>query len=271
MNKLVIITKNKQTYFIERLIKEVGDGQAVLFDPWSDLTLPDADYYLIRTTGVYGSDLDLMMIQGLPQDRVINPIMTLKNFRSKSAQYTWFDEQDFPALHWIPLQGADLLIVERFFRLYPQVVVKPLIGQGGWGIEVFTWATFKSWWKKKKGKDESYLMQPLISGARELRYFFIKNTFNLCIERKAKSGIAANFKLHGSAVQTDLPAEFQDMVDRLIESSGALYGAIDLFIDEGRPVILELNTVPGIEQLEEVTGLNIIQKLLSANFFCHKS
>lgn len=271
MNKLVIIAKNKQTYFIEKLTKEVGGDNARLFDPWIDLEMPVADHYLVRTTGVYGSELDLLMLQGLPQDRVINPLEALKNFRSKSVQYSWFDEHDFPALHWLPLQGTDLLTIERFFRLYPRVVVKPLIGQGGWGIEVLTWATFKSWWKKKKGRDESYLIQPLISGARELRYFFIKNTFNVCLERKSKSGIAANFKLQGSAIQTELPAEFQEMIDQLIEMSGALYGAIDLLIDDGRPVILELNTVPGIEQLEEVTGLNIIQKLLSANFFCHKS
>jgi glutathione synthase/RimK-type ligase-like ATP-grasp enzyme len=270
MNKLVIITKNRQTYFIESLIKEVGEDKVKMFNPWMDLELPAGENYLVRTTGVYGSDLDLMMLQSLPQEKVINPLAALKKFRSKSAQYLWFEELDFPLLHWLPLKGTDLLTIEKFFRLYPNVVVKPLVGQGGWGIEALTWATFKTWWKKRKGRDEDYLIQPLITGARELRYFFIKNTFALTLERKSKTGIAANFKLQGSAFETQLPAELQETIDRLIEKSGALYGAIDLLIDDGTPVILELNTVPGIEQLEKVTGLNVIQKLLSANFFCHK-
>lgn len=269
MNKLVIIAKNPKTYFIERLIKEVGE-RVELFNPWTDLEMPTGENYLVRTTGVYGNDLDLMMVQSLPQERVINPLESLKRFRSKSVQYTWFEELDFPVLHWLPLKGTDLLTIEKFFRLYPKAVVKPLNGQGGWGIEVLTWATFKSWWKKRQGRDENYLIQPLVTGARELRCFFIKNSFMVTLERKSKSGIAANFKQQGVALVTELPAEVQETINRLIDKSGVLYGAIDLFIDDGRPVILELNTVPGIEQLEKVTGFNIIHKLLSANFFCHK-
>ena len=268
MNKLVILAKNKQTYFIKRLIKEVGDDNVVLFDPWSDIILPEAENYLIRTTGVHKNDLDLLMIQALPQDRVINPLPALKRFRSKSSQYTWMDEQVLPALHWLPLKGANQLNVEKFFRMYPEAVVKPLIGQGGWGIEVLTWESYKGWWKKKQGKDEDYLIQPFIKGARELRHFFIKDHYSVTLERKALTGIAANFKQQGSAVETQLPAEFLPAINRLIEKSGALYGAIDLIIDQNRLNILELNTVPGIEQLEQVTGVNIIEKLLSSKFFC---
>lgn len=270
MNKLVIITKNPQTYFNERLIKEVGQDHVQLFNPWSDILLPEADHYVVRTTGVYGSDLDLMIAQALPQEKLINPLASLKRFRSKPAQYAWFEELDFPTLHWLPLKGMDLITIEKFFRLYPQVIVKPLIGQGGWGIESLTWATFKSWWKKKKGRDEDYLIQPYIQGARELRYFFIQGGFSAILERSARSGIAANFRAQGMATQATLPPAFQETIDRIIEKSGALYGAIDLFIDDGRLIILELNTVPGIEQLEQITGINIINKLLSANFFCQK-
>jgi glutathione synthase/RimK-type ligase-like ATP-grasp enzyme len=268
MNKLVIIAKNSKTYFIDRLIKEVGNVE--LFNPWTDMTLPVADHYVMRTTGVYRSDLDLMIAQALPQERIINSLVALKRFRSKSSQYTWFEELDFPVLHWLALKGTDLITIEKFFRLYPSVVVKPLVGQGGWGIEVLTWKTFKTWWKKRKGRDEDYLIQPFIKGARELRYFFIKDTFSVTLERKFRSGVAANFKLQGTAFTTELPEEFKELVNRVVDSSRALYGAIDLLIDDGHLIILELNTVPGIEQLEQVTGLNIIQKLLSANFFCHK-
>ena len=147
MNKLVIIAKNSKTYFIDRLTKEVGDVE--LFNPWTDMTLPVADHYVMRTTGVYRSDLDLMIAQALPQERIINSLVALKRFRSKSSQYTWFEELDFPVLHWLPLKGTDLLTIEKFFRLYPSVVVKPLVGQGGWGIEVLTWKTFRTWWKKR--------------------------------------------------------------------------------------------------------------------------
>jgi glutathione synthase/RimK-type ligase-like ATP-grasp enzyme len=270
MNKLVVLTKNSETYFIKRLIEEVGQSRVQLFNPWADAILPEAESYLMRTTGVYGNDLDLLIAQSLPQERIMNPLPTLRRFRSKSVQYLWFEELDFPLLHWLPLKGTDLLTIEKFFRLYPEAVVKPLKGQGGWGVEVLKWSTFKSWWKKKQGKDEDYLIQPFIKGARELRYFFIKDGLHLTLERKARSGITANFKTQGSASVTQLPVEFQATIDRLIEKSGAYYGAIDLFIDDGNLIILELNTVPGVEQLEQVSGLNIIRELLKCQFFLPK-
>lgn len=241
-------------------MEEVGEGVAC-FNPWLDLMLPEAPVYLSRCTGVYGNDLDLMFLKTLPPEKIFNPLSALHRFRSKPSQYTWMEEKGFPCLPWLPLEGMDLIQVERFFRLYPRSVVKPTIGQGGWGVEELNWDRFRSWWKKRKGKDEKYLLQPLISEARELRYFFIKDKFSVVLERKSKSGISANFQKQGSALVAQLPEEFQTTIETLIKESGALYGAIDLFIEDGRLIILELNTVPGIEQLEKVSGINIMRPL----------
>ena len=262
-NKLCVIAKNKETYFVKRLMEEVG--QVELFDPWSDYLLPEANFYLVRTTGIYRNDLDLMFIKSLPTNKVVNPYDALKRFRAKPAQFDWFDEKDIPSLPWMSIKGGDLINIERFFRLYPKVVVKPHVGQGGWGIEALTWEEFKSWWKKKKGVDEDYLIQPLVRDARELRYFFIQGQRPIVFERTAKSGIVANFQREGAATVVDFPTEHQAGIDQLVTSSGAHYGAIDLFIhDDGRLSILELNTVPGIQQLEKVSGQNVMKLLLAS-------
>lgn len=263
MNKLCVVAKNKDTYFVKRLMEEVG--QVDLFDPWSDFLLPEADFYLVRTTGIYRNDLDLMFIKSIPTNKVVNPYNALKRFRSKNSQFDWFEEKDVPCLPWMSLKGGDMIAIERFFRLYPKVVVKPLVGQGGWGIEALTWDEFKSWWKKKKGVDEDYLIQPLVRDARELRYFFIKGQSPIVFERTAKSGIVANFQREGAATVIEFPAEHQATIDELISASEAHYGAIDLFIhDDGRLSILELNTVPGIQQLEKVSGHNVMKLLLES-------
>lgn len=261
MNKICVIAKNKSTYFINRLIEEVGQIQ--VFDPWSDFEFPEAEKYIVRTTGIYRNDLDLMMMKSLPRERVINSHEVLSRFRTKSSQYIWFEEHNFSSLPWIPLKGTDLVTVEKFFRLYPEAVVKPLAGQGGWGIEVLTWDSYKSW-KKKKGTDEDYLLQPFIKEAIELRYFFLKGHAPVILERTAKTGIAANFQRQGSATVTKLPTEFQKEIDDVIMKSGAHYGAMDLLIKDGRLIVLELNAVPGIEQLEKVSGLNVMGMFLTS-------
>jgi glutathione synthase/RimK-type ligase-like ATP-grasp enzyme len=261
MNKIAVVAKNKSTYFIRRLIEEVGQD-VVLFDPWSDLEFPQASKYLVRTTGVYGNDLDLLMLKAVAADKIVNPLSVLQRFRSKNSQYEWFDEKGIPHLHWIFVKGSDLITVEKFFRLYPELIVKPLRGQGGWGVEALTWDKYKSW-KKNKGQDEDYLLQPFIKNATEYRYFFMKDSAPIVLERTSKSGVAANFQREGAAKLSDLPLEFQPMMENLIQKSGANYGAVDLIVQDGRPYVLELNAVPGIEQLEKVSGQNIMKELLS--------
>lgn len=262
MNKLCVVAKNKETYFIKRLIEEVGEGVA-LFDPWSDFMLPEADIYLARTSGVYKNDLDLMMLSSLPENKVINSVKSLKRFRSKSSQYTWYDEENHPCLPWMSLKNADPLNVEKFFRLYPEVLVKPDLGQGGWGIEVFRFEAFSGWWKKKKKEgDLDYLIQPYKKGATEYRYFFIKGADPIVLERKAKSGVSANFKQEGEATLTSFPIEHQAQLDRVIYHAGVDYGALDILVDEYGMQILELNTVPGVEQLEKVSGFNVLKLIL---------
>lgn len=267
MNKLAIVTKNPQTYFVKRLIEEVGHS-ALLFNPWQDTLFPEADQFLVRTTGVYGSDLDLLMLQSLDVNQVINPLLALRRFRSKTSQYLWFEENNFPVAPWISLKNVELVTVEKFFRLFPDAIVKPNYGQGGWGVQSLKWDNFKSWWKKKAGIDEDYLLQAHVKGATELRYFFIANEFSFVLERTAKTGVAANYSASGTAIVSSLPAGFQSLIDQLIHLSGAQYGALDLLIEGNQLTILELNSVPGIEQLETLSGLNIIRKLLSAKFFC---
>lgn len=261
MNKICIIAKNKKTYFVEKLTEKIKDG-VFIFDPWSDLVLPEADHYIVRTTGVYGSDLDLLILQSLPAEKIFNPLDTLKVFRSKNNQFAWFEKNNVEILPWLDLKESNAVTVEKFFRLYPFCVVKPLIGQGGWGVEILTWETFRTW-KKKKGNDLSYLLQPLIREAREFRYFFIKNRESLILERRAKSGIAANFHRGGDATLSTLPEKFKRELERIVTLSGACYGAIDLFIDENRMTVLELNTVPGFEQIEKISQKDLIKDFMS--------
>lgn len=260
--KIAVIAKNKETYFIKRLIEEVGHGLPC-FDPWSDVEFPQADTYLVRTTGVYGSDLDLLILKGVAPQKVVNSLTGLSIFRSKSHQYEWLDEQNFPVLPWLVLKGADSITVEKFFRLYPEAVAKPLCGQGGWGVEGVNWDNFRQW-KKKKGPDEGYLLQPFVKDSPEFRYFFIKGVSSVVLERKSKSGIAANFQKGGEAKLSGLPAGSETMIHELVEKSGLHYGAIDIIFQHGKPLILEVNSVPGFEQVEKVSGLNLVKKLLGS-------
>lgn len=260
MKRITVIAKNKETYFIKRLMEEVGE-QVKLFDPWSDIDFPEADLYIARTTGVYNSDLDLLIAKSLPAEKLINPYPVLKLFRDKKTQYSWFEEKDISCTPWISLAGQSEITIEKFFRLYPFSVVKPVIGQGGWGIELLTWENFRQW-KKKKGADDSWILQAYVRDAVEYRIFFMKNEEVIVLKRTAQTGITANFRTQGKASVDTFPDEYKEELEKLIHLSGAKYGAIDCLVRDGRCYFLELNVVPGIEQVENLSGHNIIKKLL---------
>lgn len=262
MNNICVFAKNKSTYFVRRIMEEAPDRVA-LFNPWADVNLPVADTYLVRTTGVYHSDLDLLILSSLPADKIVNTLPVLKRFRGKCSQYQWMESCDIPVPPWVYLNGLDQVSIEKFFRLYPKGVVKPNFGQGGWGIEAMSWERYRSW-ARKRAQDQDYLLQQFISSAVEYRIFFIRGLCEIVLKRHSPQSLAANFRAGGAAQTASLPSPLRPVVDEVIHKSQAHYGAIDVLEHDGSSFVLEVNAVPGIEQLESISGQNVIKLILQS-------
>lgn len=256
MNKYCVIARNFKTSFIKRLSEEVGDELA-FFNPWEDEVLPKARIYFFRSTAIHGSDLDLKSLSRLPENSLlINPEQSLRAFRTKETQYAQGLHEPFQPIPWLSLLGRSLDEARGFAETQGPVVVKPIRGQQGWGVERLTSETLCDWWKKRT--DDEYLLQRFIPG-RELRLFFIRDQY-LLLQRRGEE--TANFARGGSAEACELPRELKALADIFIGNSGAFYGAIDLMESGGKFYFLELNLAPGIEQLEAVTGENVIELLI---------
>lgn len=252
MNKLCVFSRNQETYFMKRLSEEVGD--VLVFDPWKDSALPQASSYLIRTPGVYGDDRDLDLLKN-SQSPVINPVPTHELLRDKDRQFRFLDRRGFHLIDWAMLDDR------KGFSLPEKILIKPVRGQGGWGIRVMDRSEFSEW--EKTTSDRSWIIQPFLENLREFRLFFCGHE-EILLEREG--GVAANFRQGGKARVVSLPPELSELGEEIRDVTGARYGAIDLFADGDRYLILEINPVPGIEQLEQLTKVNIIQKILSLTF-----
>ena len=262
MNKLLVVAKNPETYFIKRLIKEVGQDKVMLFNPWKDAAPTGYSCVLFRSFGVYQSDKDLEFAKecGAP---VLNPVSTIERFRSKSSQYHFFNQHGYPSLPWTALKD--------WRQAHGRFLVKPDFGQGGWGIEVLDGPGMNKFCEEQTLKNDlSWIIQPFVE-APEYRIFFMGSERYVLKRAPTQEACAANFAQNGKAELVSMPQHLSIIVEPLIHSSGAYYGAVDLLDPASGPVILELNAVPGIEQLELLTGLNLIQHLLTANFFCQIS
>ena len=249
MNKLCVVTRNQETYFIKRLTEEVRE--LVFWNPWENAGLPDAETYLVRTSGVYGDDRDLDLLRNSPHT-VINPVSSHELLRDKAKQFLFLERKGFHLIPWNTLDGRGDFLPEK-------ILIKPIRGQGGWGIRVMNQEEFLKW--EKKTTDRSWLVQPYLENVKELRLFFCGDE-EVLLERTGE--IAANFTQGGSARMIPVPSELSELGEEIRMITGLRYGAIDLFeTEKGEHLILEINPVPGIEQLEKVSGLNIVRKVIS--------
>lgn len=274
MNKILVLAKNKKTYFIKRLIEVVGLERLILFDPWSEAPPKDTDIekILVRTTGVYTPQEDLTFLKSQTfTAHIINPLESLEIFRSKLNQYKYFQQQNISHFPWLNLLESEEEELVSFLRKHPaeRYLIKPHRGQGGWGIETFTSQEILNWFRARKSSegDLEYLLQIYYENVPELRFFFIGEDYSITLQRQKTPGHAqANFGQGGEAHQVEDHPEFWPLLKKIRSDFPLSYGAIDALLIKGRPVILEVNTTPGIEQLEQVSGQNVMKRL-TAKFF----
>ncbi len=248
MNKLCVVARNQETYFCKRLTEEVGNVH--YWNPWNNDSLPATEKILIRTPGVYGDDRDLELLKKYPVD-IINPVSTHELLRDKARQFQFLKRKGF---HLIPWETLD----QRGDFLPEKILIKPIRGQGGWGIRVMDQKEFLKW--ESETSDRSWIVQPYLENVREFRLFFCGDE-EFLLERSGV--IAANFKQGGKARLIPIPFSLSELGEEIRLLTGASYGAIDLFERNGQHLILEINPVPGVEQLEQITGQNIVRKVLS--------
>ena len=249
MNKLCVVTRNQETYFIKRLTEEVGD--VVFWNPWHSRSVPPSHNILIRSPGVYGDDRDLDLVKACHGHNIINPVSTHELLRDKPRQFHFLEKKGFHLIPWRTLDGRGDFLPEK-------ILIKPIRGQGGWGIRIMNSGEFLSW--EQETTDRSWIVQPFLENVRELRLFFCGDE-EFLLERKGS--VAANFKQGGEARLISLPPALSELGEEIRFLTGAFYGAVDLFEVEGQHLILEVNPVPGVEQLEHITGQNIVRKVLS--------
>lgn len=260
MKQVCVVTNNKNTYFIKRLIECVGISDVSFWNPWSESKVPIVDFYLVRTSGVHDpNDLDLKYLHGIKNAAFVNPLEGLRLCRDKITQEVFFKDQGISTIPWKMV--SEFRINDFCSR---DVLVKPIRGQGGWGIEVLNQQKFSEWYQRQLlKKDLCYLVQPYLKDLEEYRVFFIQKDFQIVLKRMSSKGVTANFTQEGNAQVSVIPIILKDAVDKIIETSNVLYGAIDFLVGSDQYYMLELNTTPGIEQLEKVSGIDVMKILVA--------
>lgn len=226
--------------------------------------------YFHRTTGIRYDDFDLLVSQHHHNSgyKITNPITTLGPFRNKDGQALFFANHKLPSLPTLAYRGAlneycwDTLSA---FSKNQKYVLKMVRGNQGIGVNLINGLqSLKSLLETFHAiKDQKFIIQPFIEHKREWRVFILKNEIIGIVERTlGANDFRGNSKRSSGKMIKALSADIKKEILRGTQLSGMDYCGVDIIDDGKRFYFLEFNPVPGFEQIEKLSGLNIARELL---------
>jgi ribosomal protein S6--L-glutamate ligase len=146
------------------------------------------------------------------------------------------------------------------------VVIKLLEGTQGIGVVLAeTHQAAKSVIEAFRGLDANILVQEFIKEAAgaDLRCFVIGNKVVAAMKRQ---GCAEEFRsnLHrgGKAEKVKLTPEERSTAVRAVKAMGLRVAGVDLLRSHHGPVVIEVNSSPGLEGIEQATGIDVAGKII---------
>lgn len=148
----------------------------------------------------------------------------------------------------------------------PPVVIKLLAGTQGIGIVLAeTRKAAETVIESFLGLKASVLVQEYIkeAGGSDIRCFVIGDKVVAAMKRQAKDGeFRSNIHRGGSAALVKITPEERSTAVRAAKTMGLNVCGVDILRANHGPVVLEVNSSPGLEGIENVTGKDIASQIM---------
>jgi ribosomal protein S6--L-glutamate ligase len=146
------------------------------------------------------------------------------------------------------------------------VVIKLLEGTQGIGVVLSeTHKSAKSVVEAFHGADIAILVQEFIKEAegRDIRAFVVGRRIVASMERTgAKDDFRSNLHRGGSAKMVELTATEKSTALKAARSMGLNVAGVDMLRSAHGPVVMEVNSSPGLEGVETATGVDVAEAII---------
>ena len=146
------------------------------------------------------------------------------------------------------------------------LVIKLLEGTQGIGVVLAeTHNAAESVIEAFRGLDANILIQEFIKEAdgSDIRAFVVGDKVIASMMRKAQAGeFRANIHRGGTAEKIKLTPEERSTAIRSAKRMGLRVAGVDLLRSNHGPVVMEVNSTPGLEGIETSTGVNVAGKII---------
>jgi ribosomal protein S6--L-glutamate ligase len=148
----------------------------------------------------------------------------------------------------------------------PPVVVKLLQGTQGIGVVLAETApTASSVIEAFHGLDQNILIQKFIAEAKgsDIRALVVGRKVVAAMKRKAVTGeFRSNLHRGGTAQNIRLPAEFRRTALAAARVLGLRVAGVDLIESSEGPMVMEVNSSPGLEGIQKTTGVDVAAAII---------
>ncbi len=146
------------------------------------------------------------------------------------------------------------------------LVIKLLEGTQGIGVVLAeTKQAAKSVIEAFRGLDANILVQEYIkeAGGADIRCFVLGDKVIAAMKRQGAPGeFRSNLHRGGSATRIKLTPEERSTAIRAAKAMGLRVAGVDLLRSNHGPVVMEVNSSPGLEGIEKATGIDIAGKII---------
>lgn len=148
----------------------------------------------------------------------------------------------------------------------PPVVVKLLEGTQGIGVILAeSTQAASSVIEAFHGLDQNILIQQFIREAKgaDIRALVVGRRVVAAMKRRAVAGeFRANLHRGGTARQVRLPAEYRKTAVAAARLLGLRVAGVDLIESNEGPMVMEVNSSPGLEGIEKTTGIDVAAAII---------
>ncbi len=149
----------------------------------------------------------------------------------------------------------------------PPVVIKLLEGTQGIGVILSnTMSSAKSVFEAFRGAKINILVQEFIkeAGGADIRAFVVGNRVVGAMMRQGAPGeFRSNLHRGGSSMKIRITPEERSTAVRAAKVMGLNVAGVDLLRSNHGPVLMEINSSPGLEGIEKATGSDIAGRIIS--------
>ena len=146
------------------------------------------------------------------------------------------------------------------------LVVKLLEGTQGIGVVLAeTNKAAESVIEAFRGLDANILVQEFIkeAGGADIRAFVVGDVVVASMMRQAQAGeFRSNIHRGGTGAKVKLTPEERSTAVRSAKKMGLRVAGVDLLRSNHGPVVMEVNSSPGLEGIESVTNINVAAKII---------